>query len=142
MTGAIPLSFSWELRSDFGQEKIVSDDLSRILADHQVRTARREEIVTAVCEACLNAFEHGNRLNQSSLVEVRMILAGGSCLVRVYDEGSGFEYAPLSDDLASRHRRYDPRGWGLLFISSFANRIRAGMESGKFYVELLFRLDE
>ena len=142
MSGASPYSFTWELSSDFGQEKIISADLSRILTDYQVRQARREEIVTAVCEACLNAFEHGNRLNRKRLVEVRMTLTSRSCLVRIYDEGSGFEYAPLPDDPASRRQRSDPRGWGLHFISSFASRVRAGTESGQFYVELLFQLDE
>lgn len=141
MTDMNACSLSWELRSEFGQEKIVSADLTRILTQHRVPPARREEVVTAVCEACLNAFEHGNRLNRHRLVEVRMRLTSRSCLFRIYDEGGGFDYAPLPDDQAERHQRPDPRGWGLLFISSFANRIRAGVESGRFYVELLFQWD-
>jgi len=132
---------TWKLRSELGQEKIVSADLARILAEYQVRPARMEEVATAVCEACLNAFEHGNRLNRNRQVEVRMKMTGRNCLFRVYDEGGGFDYAPLSDEQAARHQRPDSRGWGLLFISSFADRLCAGIDSGRFYIELLFQLD-
>ncbi len=135
-------SASWQLRSEFGQEKIVTAGLARLLAQQRVRPERREEIVTAVGEACLNALEHGNRLEGDRSVEVCMIMTGHSCTFRIYDEGSGFDYAPLPEDQAARHGQADPRGWGLLFISSFANRIRVGVEAGRFYVELMFRLYE
>jgi len=135
-------SASWRLRSEFGQEKIVTAELARLLTQQRVRAERREEVVTAVGEACLNALEHGNRLDGDRPVEVRMIMTGPSCTFRIYDEGSGFDFSPLPEDQAARHGQADPRGWGLLFISSFADRIRVGAEAGRFYVELMFRLYE
>jgi len=140
MTCEQPYTAIWELSSEFGQEKRIAADLSSLLSQRGVRQDRLEEVLTAVGEACLNALEHGNRLRPDRLVEVRMTLTGGSCTFRIYDEGGGFDEAPLADNQAAKRRQSGSRGWGLLFISSFANRISVGFEAGRFYVELLFLL--
>lgn len=130
----------WTIHSEFGQEKTVTADIARLLTERHVHAARIEEVVTAVGEACLNALEHGNRLIRDRLVEIRMCAMEHGCSFRIYDEGEGFAYPPLPDACVARHRPSDARGWGLLFISKFADQIRVGADGGKFYVELAFRL--
>lgn len=129
----------WRINSAYGQEKIVTADAARIVADYFALPERVEEVVTAVGEACLNALEHGNKLNPDYFVEVRMEVTEEACIFRIYDEGGGFDYVETLANRGEMQRQpNDTRGWGLLFISTFADYVCVGKESNKFYVELTF----
>ncbi|MBO9606267.1 MAG: ATP-binding protein [Paenibacillaceae bacterium] len=150
----------WSIPGEFGREKPVLAAISGILLRKPGWSGERvEELLTAVSEACLNAMEHGNKLRPGSRVDVAIEATPDSCLVRICDEGAGFEYPPplaaspvsprsgiapvasesgdvsvssaSGDDLVSR-------GWGLLFISAFADEVRLDRVDGLFCLELRF----
>lgn len=131
----------WEIASEYGQEKTVLQDAGQILARHAVPPARVEEILTAVSEACLNALEHGNGLKRERMVTVLMNLSGNSCTFRIMDEGPGFDETRIYAGRDGAPGDGGARGWGFLFITSFADRIRQGRENGRFFVELEFLLE-
>jgi serine/threonine-protein kinase RsbW len=98
--------------------------------------ARRslEELGTAVIEACTNAMEHGNRLDEFTGVEVVIEIADPTVAVTVYDRGPGFDHAhwqPSADLMRQRGR-------GILIMREFTDDLDFGRhEDGRFFVRLI-----
>ncbi len=132
------LTMNWKINSQYGQEKVVTRDVERLLALYSIDSRRIEEVTTAVSEACLNALEHGNKLDPHRLVEVTMDIHEGGCIFRFYDDGAGFDSHLLLANQVTQFIKTDPRGWGLQLINTFANQFRTGYEDIRFYVELVF----
>lgn len=63
METRVPFAAKWVLSSEYGQEKNVLSEISAIIGRLDPLSTRLDDMLTAVAEACLNAFEHGNRLN-------------------------------------------------------------------------------
>jgi anti-sigma regulatory factor (Ser/Thr protein kinase) len=57
------------------------------------REDRVEDLKTAVAEACINAIEHGNRLNEKLSVGVVLSAGADSLEVKVIDDGKGMKQA-------------------------------------------------
>ena len=75
--------------SAFGYEKMAMQ-LAGAVAEHMgFEPQRIDDVKTAVSEACLNAMEHGNRLDANSRVLVRLRVNTDRLLVDIYDEGRG-----------------------------------------------------
>lgn len=80
-----------ELRipSEFGYEKMAMD-LARAVAERMgLAPERAEDLETAVAEACLNAIEHGNRLDANTRVRVLLSIDADRLVIDVRDEGRG-----------------------------------------------------
>ncbi len=58
------------------------------------RDERIEDLKTAVAEACINAIEHGNRLNEGLSVGVVLSADADSLEVKVIDDGKGLKTLP------------------------------------------------
>jgi len=80
------------------------------------------EVGMAVREAVANAIEHGNRAAPERKVEVELDLLPGELVVRVRDEGSGFDPNQVSDPLASANL-LRTSGRGILFMREFMDEI-------------------
>jgi serine/threonine-protein kinase RsbW len=115
---------------DFVQ--VVSDHLSRLVglddeALHWVGVAVRESVS--------NAIKHGNAGNTSKRVFVEFTpvepLADGGILIRVRDEGPGFDPTCVPDPLAPENL-LKPSGRGILLMRSFMDEmvIRPAREGG------------
>lgn len=79
-------------------------------------------IGTAVREAVANAIEHGNGLNPDKRVEIDFGLEGGEVVVRVTDEGVGFDPGGVPNPL-SPENLLRPDGRGLLLMHEFMDEI-------------------
>jgi serine/threonine-protein kinase RsbW len=134
------VSRHWRIPSEFGREKLVLADIRHILMQRGTSSDRLEEIITAVGEACLNAIEHGNQLSKDVNVDVELALSEASCVVRVADQGSGFDLAAALRDRENRHEETDPRGWGLLFITKFCNDVQTQRQPSRFVVQMTFKM--
>ena len=55
---------------------------------------RVEDLKTAVAEACINAMEHGNKLDEALSVGVILSVGADSLEVKVVDTGSGAPRRP------------------------------------------------
>lgn len=80
------------------------------------------EVGMAVREAVANAIEHGNRSELAKKVHVEVDLQPGELVVRVSDEGEGFDLERISDPLAPTNL-LKPSGRGLLFMREFMDEI-------------------
>jgi len=68
-----------------------------------------------VAEACINAIEHGNRLNEKLSVGVVLSASADSLEVKVIDDGKGLKTPPgkvIKPDIDRKmHGEEDPRAW-------------------------------
>jgi serine/threonine-protein kinase RsbW len=93
-----------------------------------------DELGTAVIEACTNAMEHGNRLDETVYIEICVEVGNGRIEVLVLDEGRGFDYqhwAPSPEVMRERGR-------GILIMREFTDELTFDRaEDGRFRVRLV-----
>jgi len=89
----------------------------------------RHWVDLAVREALANAIKHGNAQNPSKQVHVDLAVEGEELVIRVEDEGAGFDPSQVPDPLAPR-RRLLPNGRGILFMEKFMDEIQYGAGPG------------
>lgn len=128
----------WVIPSEYGQEKVIMDEVSRAMSRIGEAPLQLEDMLTALSEACLNAMEHGNRMDSRLPVKVVMDVDSRAFRFRLYDRGPGFSCAPPDETAADKWLQTDPGGWGLHLIYSLADEVRCGYENGMFYIELGF----
>ena len=97
-----------------------------------------EELGTAVIEACTNAMEHGNGLEEANAVEIHIEMHEGRLEVLVLDQGPGFDvdsWQPAEDIMRERGR-------GILIMREFTDRLDFDRApDGRFRVRLVKNLD-
>jgi serine/threonine-protein kinase RsbW len=76
----------------------------------------------AVREAVANAIKHGNREDPEKTVEVDCILEPDRVLLRIEDEGEGFDPTALPDPRLAENL-LKPNGRGILFMNEFMDEI-------------------
>nr|MEE4269554.1 ATP-binding protein [Candidatus Krumholzibacteria bacterium] len=97
-----------------------------------------EELGTSVIEACTNAMEHGNKLDEETPIEVVYEMNEEEITITVYDHGPGFDFQGWipSEELMRE------RGRGILIMREFCNDLSFGRhEDGRFFVRLVKQLD-
>ncbi len=88
---------------------------------------RVEDLQTAVSEACLNAIEHGNRLDSSARVGVVFTVLEDRLRIDVKDEGRGDpppDQLPEPDIQRKIAGQEEPRRMGLHVIRQLADEAR------------------
>jgi serine/threonine-protein kinase RsbW len=104
---------------------------------------RIEDLKTALAEACINAIEHGNHLNDNLCVGVILSASDEALEVKVMDTGSGIGKAPSKPDIDRKmHGEEDPRGMGMFLIQSLVDEAEwvKGSPGKGSYVRLVIRL--
>jgi serine/threonine-protein kinase RsbW len=133
------------LPSRLGYEKVAMSTASAVARLMGFREDRIEDLKTAVAEACINAIEHGNLLNEG--LSVGMVLSAGpdKLEVKVIDDGKGVRKLPARPDIDRKMRgEEDPRGMGMFLIQALVDEAEwvAGSEGKSSYVRLVIRLDK
>ncbi len=133
------------LPSRLGYEKVAMSTASAVAKLMGFREDRIEDLKTAIAEACINAIEHGNRLNERLSVGV-VLSAGPEALeVKVIDDGKGITQTPARPDIDRKmHGEEDPRGIGMFLIQALVDEVEwvAGGDGKSSYVRLVIRLDK
>jgi len=136
-----------ELRvpSRMGYEKVAMGTAASVAKLMGFPDDRIEDLKTAIAEACINAIEHGNHLNENLSVGVTLSANGGSLEVKVLDDGNGISTLPSKPDIDRKvHGEEDPRGMGMFLIQALVDEaewVRASKGGGS-YVRLVIRLDK
>jgi serine/threonine-protein kinase RsbW len=117
-------------------------DVVQVVCDRLAKISGLDEdavhwIGVAVRESVINAIKHGNREDARKLVTVEFIFAPESepleLVVRVLDQGEGFDAEELADPLAPENL-LKASGRGIFFMRSFMDdvtlkrRSEGGME--------------
>src|ERR1035441_3827035 len=77
------------LPTKMGYEKVAMSTASAVAKLMGFPEDRIEDLKTAVAEACINAIEHGNRLNEKLSVGVVLRADNDALEVKVIDDGRG-----------------------------------------------------
>ena len=115
-------------------------DFVQVVSDRIGQLAGLDEdavhwIGVAVRESVINAIKHGNREDYSKLVTVEFtftpVVEPGELVVRVLDEGEGFDPQEVADPLAPENI-LKSSGRGIFFMRSFMDDVvlRRGAEGG------------
>ena len=113
-------------------------DFVQVVSDHIGQIAGLDEdsvhwISVAVRESVINAIKHGNREDLEKLVTVEFTFAPptepGELIVRVLDQGEGFEPDEVGDPLAPENL-LKSSGRGIFFMRSFMDDVTLTRASG------------
>ncbi len=97
-----------------------------------------EELGTSVIEACTNAMEHGNQLDDVLPIQVIFEVEGHEITITVLDEGPGFDFEHWtpSDELMRQ------RGRGILIMREFTDSLEFGRhQDGRFMIRMVKKLE-
>ena len=97
---------------------VVDDALERLGLDDD----SRHWVGIAIREAMANAIKHGNRLDPDKQVEVELAIADCQAIIRVVDQGEGFDPREVGDPLAPENL-LKPNGRGIFYMKSFMDEI-------------------
>ena len=118
--------FHLDLGSRFENIELVQVVLKDTLDQLGVEEDARHWIDVAVREAVANAIKHGNEQNPDKQVHVDLLLEGDELVIRIADEGMGFDPAAVPDPLAPDNIAR-PNGRGIFFMKSFMDEIQYGL---------------
>ncbi len=109
--------------SELGYEVVARDAVAAFARCFGLNQERIDNLKTALGEACINAIEHGNRLNADLRVHVTCLQHHDRLLIEVLDHGQQ-EYVPGKQPLtiAEKMAGLGPlRGMGLMLIMELSD---------------------
>jgi serine/threonine-protein kinase RsbW len=124
------LPFHLTIGSRFENIELVQAVLSDALSAYDMDEESRHWVDLAVREAVANAIKHGNRLAADKRVEIDLELSGRELVVRVRDQGEGFDPGSLIDPLAPENR-LRPNGRGIFYMQKFMDEIDYDFQPGR-----------
>ena len=133
------------LPSRLGFEKIAMGTAASVAKLMGFPDDRIEDLKTAVAEACINAIEHANHLDDNLSIGVILSTTQDSLEVKVVDEGEGISKRPNSPDIDRKmHGEEDTRGMGMFLIEALVDEAEwvKGTKDNKSYVRLVIRLNK
>ena len=147
MSTTAPRTTTVEVRlpSRLGFEKVAMSTAASVAKLMGFREERIEDLKTAIAEACINAIEHGNRLNEKLSVGVVLSADTDKLEIKVMDDGKGMKNLPTKPDIDRKmHGEEDPRGMGMFLIQALVDEAEwvVGSEGKSSYVRLVIRLDK
>lgn len=104
---------------------VLNDSLERLGVDGEARYW----VDIAVREAVANAIKHGNAQDPGKKVCVDAGVEGDELVIRIEDEGEGFDPGRL-DDPRSPENLLKPSGRGIFYMRSFMDQIQYGARPG------------
>jgi serine/threonine-protein kinase RsbW len=145
MKEAKTTSVEVRLPSRLGYEKVAMSTAAAVAKLMGFKDERVEDLKTAVAEACINAIEHGNLLNEGLSVGVVLSSVDDALEVKVIDDGKGLKTLPPKPDIDRKiHGEEDPRGMGMFLIQALVDEAEwvKGGNGRSSYVRLVIRLDK
>lgn len=124
------LPFHLTIGSRFENIELVQAVLSDALSAYELSDESRHWIDLAVREAVANAIKHGNRSEPEKRVEIGLEVTGDEVIIRVRDQGEGFDPESVHDPLAPENR-LRPNGRGLFYMKKFMDEIDYSFEPGR-----------
>ena len=133
------------LPTKMGYEKVAMSTAASVAKLMGFPEDRIEDLKTAVAEACINAIEHGNRLNEKLSVGVVLRADSDELEVKVLDDGRGISAKPVKPDMDRKmHGDEDPRGMGMFLIQALVDEAEwvTGSDGKSSYVRLVIKLNK
>ena len=137
-------SIEVRLPSELGFEKVAMSTAAGVAQMMGFSLERIEDLKTAVAEACINAIEHGNRMDESLRVGVELATSDTELEIKVSDQGAGpGDHLVLPDIDRKMLGEEDPRGMGMFLIQALVDEAEWHKgPPGKSYIRLVIRLEK
>jgi serine/threonine-protein kinase RsbW len=134
--------FELHLPSVLGCEKVATEFAASVAKSMNFPADRVEDLKTAVAEACINAIEHGNKLDAGMKVGISLTVAGGRLQVAIEDEGKGIDRVVPTPDIDSQiEGGTDTRGWGIFLIENLMDEVTfESTPEGRSVVKMIIHL--
>ena len=146
---------TWRIPSVPGCEKQVLAELAGLIEEAWPEAGRKDDMLTCVAEAVMNAAEHGNGFDPERCVVVHVHFGNMLMVCRVSDDGDGFDVQEVqagahADRLNAEvdageaalmlpdREHEEGRGWGMLLIDGLTDYWIATRDERGFCVELFF----
>jgi serine/threonine-protein kinase RsbW len=123
--------------SELGYEKVVMEAATAVARRMGFSPDRIQDLRTAVAEACLNAMEHGNKLDVSTKVAIVLTIQPDSLEVNVADTGK----QPIPAQLPQPGLPPAHRGWGMFLIEKLMDEVQVSSEPNGNQVRMVIYLD-
>jgi serine/threonine-protein kinase RsbW len=138
-----PIVTELRLPSRLGFEKVAMDTAASVASLMGFSGDRVEDLKTAVAEACINAIEHGNQLNESLSVQVMLVIDAESLEVKIHDQGTGVEQSEhAAPDIDKKMLgEEEPRGMGMFLIQALVDEVEYVQEQAGSYARLVIHLN-
>ena len=108
-----------------GSEKTAMERVATVAKEIGFSRNRIEDLKTAVSEACLNAIEHGNKMDTDTKVGIYLSLDKSKLKVLVEDRGEGIRGEIKEPNIDSKIKGdEDLRGWGIYIIKRLIDGIK------------------
>ena len=115
-------SIELRLPSRLGYEKVAMNTAASVARLMGFAEERVEDLKTAVAEACINAIEHGNKLDDALTVGVILSMDEDSLEVKVTDTGEGPQGIHAAPDIDKKmHGEEEARGMGMFLIQALVD---------------------
>jgi serine/threonine-protein kinase RsbW len=140
---AVPIVTELHLPSRLGFEKVAMNTAASVAEIMGFTPDRVDDLKTAVAEACINAIEHGNQLNDKLGVVVTLsIIQEESLEVKIRDHGSGVHQSAHVPDMDRKMLgEEDPRGMGMFLIQALVDEVEYVSEPASSFARLVIHLD-
>lgn len=137
-----PVVTELRLPTRLGFEKVAMNTAASVAQIMGFSDERVEDLKTAVAEACINAIEHGNQLNERLVVVVTLSMDDESLEVKIRDHGTGVSRAAAVPDIDRKmHGEEEPRGMGMFLIQALVDEVEYGREPAGSYARLVIHLN-
>ena len=136
-------SIELQLPSRLGFEKIAMNTAASVARLMGFEDDRIEDLKTAIAEACINAMEHGNKLDETLSVGVVLSMRPDALEVKVVDNGSGPQGQVATPDIDKKmHEEEEARGMGMFLIESLVDEVEwvSSKPTGS-YARMVIRLN-
>jgi serine/threonine-protein kinase RsbW len=112
------------LPSRLGFEKVAMNTAASVAHLMGFGDERIEDLKTAVAEACINAMEHGNKLDEALCVGVILSMGAETLEVKVLDTGGGPKGHAAAPNIDRKmHEEEEARGMGMFLIESLVDEV-------------------
>jgi serine/threonine-protein kinase RsbW len=137
-----PIITELRLPTRLGFEKVAMSTAASVAELMGFSSERVEDLKTAVSEACINAIEHGNRLDELLGVVVTLSMGEESLEVKVHDHGTGLRQIPRAPDIGRKMLgEEDSRGMGIFLIHALMDEVDYGADAAGSFARLVIHLN-
>lgn len=115
-------------------EKLI-DEFS---AEYNINTDIYGNILIAVLEAANNAILHGNKLQESKIVNIELNLGNDKINFKIEDEGEGFDYKNVPDPTAPENIE-NVNGRGIFLMEKLSDKLEFTRNGATVEMEFKFK---